>query len=259
MTIESEIAGLTQATTNLLDAVNVRKTELDRKVDLATEQANLAATRGAEQVGLAATQAGIATTQAGIAATKAGDSAASATASQASANNAASAVVSQLTSIKTQTETARDQALAGLGAADNSQALADLLGAISYVTDMALLVARKVSGGSIELQAGSASMPALRSLADLDTGLLWPAENTLAITTGGVERLRVTADGRFGLGTNAPSGLLDVSDNKIRVRTAQTIASATASGNQGEIAWDANYVYVCTATNTWRRSALTTW
>jgi hypothetical protein len=248
MTIESEIAGLTAATTDLLAAVNVRKATLDEKVLNATTQ-----------VTLAAEQATLAATQAGIAATKAGDSAASATASQASANNAASAVVSQLTSIKTQTETARDQALAGLGAADNSQALADLLGAISYVTDMALLVARKVSGGSIELQAGSASMPALRSLADLDTGLLWPTDNTLAVATGGVERLRVTADGRIGLGTNAPSGLLDVSDNKIRVRTAQTIASATASGNQGEIAWDANYVYVCTATNTWRRSALTTW
>lgn len=248
MTIETEIAGLTQATTDLLSAVNVRKATLDEKVLSATTQ-----------VTLAAEQAALAATQAGIAATKAGDSAASATASQASANNAASAVVSQLTSIKTQTETARDQALAGLGAADNSQALADLLGAISYVTDMALLVARKVSGGFIELQAGSASMPALRSLADLDTGLLWPTDNTLAVATGGVERLRVTADGRFGLGTNAPSGLLDVSDNKIRVRTAQTIASATASGNQGEIAWDANYVYVCTATNTWRRSALTTW
>lgn len=248
MTIETEIQALTQATTDLLAAVNVRKATLDEKVLNATTQ-----------VTLAAEQATLAETQAGIAATKAGDSAASATASQASANNAASAVVSQLTSIKTQTETARDQALAGLGAADNSQALADLLGAISYVTDMALLVARKVSGGSIELQAGSASMPALRSLADLDTGLLWPTDNTLAVATGGVERLRFTADGRFGLGTNAPSGLLDVADNKIRVRTAQTIASATASGNQGEIAWDANYVYVCTATNTWRRSALTTW
>ena len=257
MTIESEIAGLTQATTNLLNAVNVRKADLDQKVALATEQAYLAATRGAEQVELAATQARNATTQAGIATAKAADSAASATASQVSANNAATAVVSQLTSIKTQTEAARDQALAGLGAADNSQGLADLLGAISYVTDIALLVARKVSGGSIELQAGSASMPAVRALADLDTGLFWPADNALAVATGGVERLRLTADGRLGLGTNAPSGLLDVADNKLRIRSAQTPASATAAGNQGEIAWDANYVYVCINTNTWRRSALT--
>lgn len=38
-----------------------------------------------------------------------------------------------------------------------------------------------------------------------------------------------------------------------------TPASATASGVLGEIRYDANYMYVCVATNTWKRSALTTW
>jgi hypothetical protein len=32
-----------------------------------------------------------------------------------------------------------------------------------------------------------------------------------------------------------------------------------AAGNQGEVAWDANYIYVCTATNTWRRAAISSW
>lgn len=36
-------------------------------------------------------------------------------------------------------------------------------------------------------------------------------------------------------------------------------ASATATGRTGEIRWDANFMYVCTATNTWKRSALATW
>ena len=36
-------------------------------------------------------------------------------------------------------------------------------------------------------------------------------------------------------------------------------ASATATGVLGEIRYDDNYMYVCTATNTWKRSALTTW
>ena len=31
-----------------------------------------------------------------------------------------------------------------------------------------------------------------------------------------------------------------------------TPASATATGTAGEVAWDANYIYVCT-TNTWKR------
>ncbi len=38
-----------------------------------------------------------------------------------------------------------------------------------------------------------------------------------------------------------------------------TPASATATGTAGEVAWDANYVYVCVATNTWKRVAIATW
>lgn len=36
-------------------------------------------------------------------------------------------------------------------------------------------------------------------------------------------------------------------------------ASATATGTLGEIRIDANYIYVCTATNTWVRASLSTW
>lgn len=35
--------------------------------------------------------------------------------------------------------------------------------------------------------------------------------------------------------------------------------SATATGTKGDIAYDANYMYVCTDTNVWKRTALTTW
>lgn len=36
-------------------------------------------------------------------------------------------------------------------------------------------------------------------------------------------------------------------------------ASATAQGNVGEIAQDGSYLYICTAANTWKRVAITTW
>ncbi len=36
-------------------------------------------------------------------------------------------------------------------------------------------------------------------------------------------------------------------------------ASASAPGVTGQIATDANYIYVCTATNTWKRVAIATW
>lgn len=38
-----------------------------------------------------------------------------------------------------------------------------------------------------------------------------------------------------------------------------TPASATATGVQGQITRDANFIYICTATNTWKRVAITTW
>ncbi len=38
-----------------------------------------------------------------------------------------------------------------------------------------------------------------------------------------------------------------------------TPASAGATGVAGTVAIDSNYIYVCTATNTWKRAALSTW
>jgi hypothetical protein len=35
--------------------------------------------------------------------------------------------------------------------------------------------------------------------------------------------------------------------------------SATAPGAAGALAYDANYIYVCTATDTWRRVAVASW
>ena len=38
-----------------------------------------------------------------------------------------------------------------------------------------------------------------------------------------------------------------------------TPASATATGTTGTIVWDANYIYIATGTNTWKRVAIATW
>ena len=40
---------------------------------------------------------------------------------------------------------------------------------------------------------------------------------------------------------------------------AKTPSSASDTGTEGEISWDTNYIYVCVATDTWKRVALSTW
>jgi hypothetical protein len=54
----------------------------------------------------------------------------------------------------------------------------------------------------------------------------------------------------LGIGTNGST---------INVATSRTPASATATGTKGDICYDSNYMYVCVATNTWKRVAITTW
>lgn len=64
---------------------------------------------------------------------------------------------------------------------------------------------------------------------------------------------------RVGIGTNAPSTKLDVNSDRIRIRTSKTPLSAVDTGTTGDMCWDANFFYLCVATNTWKRSTLATW
>jgi hypothetical protein len=76
-----------------------------------------------------------------------------------------------------------------------------------------------------------------------------------------VDSLAIDSSGRLLINTSADSGgaLLQVNGDRIRVATAKTPASATATGTAGEVCWDADYIYVCTATDTWKRTAISTW
>ena len=79
--------------------------------------------------------------------------------------------------------------------------------------------------------------------------------------SGSNERARIDSSGRLLVGTSSDSGgaLLQVNGDRVRIATAKTPASASDTGTTGEICWDANYIYVCTATNTWKRTAIATW
>tara|TARA_R110002110_G_scaffold22933_2_gene88229 strand:- start:199 stop:1761 length:1563 start_codon:yes stop_codon:yes gene_type:complete len=54
------------------------------------------------------------------------------------------------------------------------------------------------------------------------------------------------------------SGLVSVYDD-LAITSPTVPASASATGVAGTVSWDADYIYICTATDTWKRVAISTW
>ena len=80
---------------------------------------------------------------------------------------------------------------------------------------------------------------------------------------GNKARITVSGtNGYVGINTNAPTQMIDINSDSMRLRTPKVPASAGADGDQGQIAWGTDggtsYLYICIATNTWERVALAT-
>ena len=85
------------------------------------------------------------------------------------------------------------------------------------------------------------------------------------------ESIRVETDSKIlfrdaTTGINSPSvGVLQITaptasvSNEFILEAPTAPASAGAAGTAGQIAWDTNYIYICVATNTWKRVAISTW
>ena len=80
---------------------------------------------------------------------------------------------------------------------------------------------------------------------------------------GGVALLHLAYGGSVGVGgiaASISSGIgVHINGSTLRLGAARTPANSSATGNQGELCWDSSYLYVCIATNTWRRIAHSTW
>ena len=58
--------------------------------------------------------------------------------------------------------------------------------------------------------------------------------------------------------TTKGTGVVTVNSNRVGVKVAVP-STATSTGVEGQWAADSSYIYVCTATNTWRRAAISSW
>jgi hypothetical protein len=67
--------------------------------------------------------------------------------------------------------------------------------------------------GVTTVQAGTVSAPAITTTGDTNTGIFFPAADTIAFTEGGVESMRIDSSGQVGIGTSSPGRPFHVSTN----------------------------------------------
>jgi hypothetical protein len=66
------------------------------------------------------------------------------------------------------------------------------------------------SATSITVAAGTVSDPAITTSGDTNTGIFFPAADTIAFAEGGTEAMRIDSSGNVGIGTSSPSYRLEV-------------------------------------------------
>jgi len=113
----------------------------------------------------------------------------------------------------------------------------------------------------------SASDPGFSFDSDSDTGMYNSDTNNLSFATGGTERYRIGSSGELLIGGTSAgtsgqvftSGGSGAPPSWKNILTSAAPSSASDTGITGSIASDADYFYVCTATDTWKRVAIASW
>jgi hypothetical protein len=87
--------------------------------------------------------------------------------------------------------------------------------------------------GAASFADGTASAPAITNIGDLNTGIFFPAADTIAFSEGGVESMRIDSAGNVGIGTSGASERLTIRNTDGRV----SIFLASGTTNQGYIGY----------------------
>lgn len=112
--------------------------------------------------------------------------------------------------------------------------------------------------------AGTLTVPGTVTLAvgaTITTGGLTVSNGNVTIAAGSLTVIGGAITGSAGLaitGGGAIAGGLSITSGSLVLTVGGAPATAASAGTAGQIAWDASFLYVCVAANTWKRVAIAT-
>ena len=109
--------------------------------------------------------------------------------------------------------------------------------AATFGTDQSLtLVGALTTSGATTFAAGSAAAPSITTTGDTNTGVFFPAADTIGFSEGGAEAMRISS-GNLMVGTTSSSGLITGVQASTSAYAGYFTSNYTASGNANLMFW----------------------
>ena len=86
--------------------------------------------------------------------------------------------------------------------------------------------------GVSTFSAGTVSAPSITTSGDTNTGIYFPAADTIAFTEGGVESMRIDSSGNMAIGNSSPAARLDIQQANPTRGIFQRVYNSTAGSSQ---------------------------
>ena len=117
-------------------------------------------------------------------------------------------------------------------ASGNLNLLAGTTTVVAVTTAGAAVTGTLSATGVATFAAGTVALPSITTSGDTNTGIYFPAADTIAFTEAGTERMRIDSSGNVGIGTTSPVNILSVNGGVSLLPYYQTyLANSYYSGS----------------------------